>query len=239
MASMQLADNPTGSQIQGREQARRAVPLVVMGASLRYSRRQRQQRLGPIQGLNLALLVHAQHHRFGGRIQIQPNDVAHLVDEQRIGGELEGLNPMRLQPEGAPSAANRALRYPQLGGQQPRTPMARLAWPLIERGRDQLLDSRVIEFAWRPGRGSSSSPSRRCSKNRRRHLPTVCRVTRQRWPPRCCPPLARTRAQCANATPKLARSYVAASTRPTGCTLAWSTSTQQAAVPCSSFLPCR
>ena len=29
-------------------------------------------------------------------------------------------------------------------------------------------------------RGSSSSPSSRCSRNRRRHLPTVCRVTRQR-----------------------------------------------------------
>ena len=79
MAPMQLADDPTGRQIQGRKQARRAVTLVVMGASLRDSRRQRQQRLGPIQGLNLALLVHAQHHRFGGRIQVQPNDVAHLV----------------------------------------------------------------------------------------------------------------------------------------------------------------
>jgi len=57
----------------------------------------------------LALLIDAQHHCFQRRIQIQPDDVADLVDEQRIGRKLEGFLPVRLQAEGAPDAADRRL----------------------------------------------------------------------------------------------------------------------------------
>ncbi len=59
----------------------------------------RQHRLGTLQGLYLALLVHTQHQRMIRRIQIQADDVAHLLDEERIGGELEALGAMRLQAE--------------------------------------------------------------------------------------------------------------------------------------------
>ncbi|OLK97671.1 hypothetical protein IXO812_10420 [Xanthomonas oryzae pv. oryzae] len=38
----------------------------------------RQHRLGTLQGLYLALLVHTQHQRMIGRVQIQADDVAHL-----------------------------------------------------------------------------------------------------------------------------------------------------------------
>jgi hypothetical protein len=47
--------------------------------------------------LDLALFVHAQHHRLEWRIQVQSNDIANLVDEQRIAREFEGLLPMRLK----------------------------------------------------------------------------------------------------------------------------------------------
>src|SRR2546427_7869836 len=43
--------------------------------------------------------------------QIQAHDVAHLVDELRVGRELEGLGAVRLQPEGAPDAADRTLAH--------------------------------------------------------------------------------------------------------------------------------
>ena len=52
-----------------------------------------QSRLRAIQGLNMALFVHAQHQSPIGRVQIQPDDVAHLLNEQRIG---EGLAPTAL-----------------------------------------------------------------------------------------------------------------------------------------------
>jgi hypothetical protein len=38
----------------------------------------------------------------------------------------------------------------------------------------------AVTVAGRPGRGSSTSPSRRCSTNRDRHLPTVGRLTPSR-----------------------------------------------------------
>jgi hypothetical protein len=32
------------------------------------------------------------------RVDIEPNEVADLLDEARVVGELEGLHPVRLQP---------------------------------------------------------------------------------------------------------------------------------------------
>ena len=84
------------------------------GCSLRRSRAHRQRRLGAIERLNLRLLVHAQDHRVVGRVEVQPDDVAHLLDEERIGGQLEGLRQMRLDPEEGEPALY--LKLPQFRG---------------------------------------------------------------------------------------------------------------------------
>jgi hypothetical protein len=60
--------------------------------------------------LDLALFIHAQHHRVERWIGVKADDVAHLVNEQRIGGELECLFAMRLQPKGLSDAHYRRLR---------------------------------------------------------------------------------------------------------------------------------
>jgi hypothetical protein len=39
----------------------------------------REHRRGAFQGLQLRLLVHAEHHRALGRMQIEPDDVADLA----------------------------------------------------------------------------------------------------------------------------------------------------------------
>ena len=72
--------------IERREQRGGAVPHVIMGATLGLPRTHRQQWLRAIQGLHLRLLVHAQDDCPLRRVEIQPNDVTHLVDELRIGG---------------------------------------------------------------------------------------------------------------------------------------------------------
>lgn len=59
----------------------------------------RQYRPGALQGLYLTLLAHARHQRIIRRVEIQTDDVAHLLDEERIGGELEALGAMRLRVE--------------------------------------------------------------------------------------------------------------------------------------------
>jgi hypothetical protein len=60
-----------------------------VGASLRQARSQGQDGLGPIEGLDLALLVDTEHHRLVGRVHVKPDDIDDLLRELRIVGELE------------------------------------------------------------------------------------------------------------------------------------------------------
>ncbi len=92
----------TIEHVQSCEQVRRAVAHIVMGALLGLAEADRQQRLGPVQRLDLGLLVKAQHHSALGRVQVQANDIDHLGGELRVGGRLERSLPMRFQPMLAP-----------------------------------------------------------------------------------------------------------------------------------------
>ena len=102
------ADDLAVEHVECGEQRRRAVPLVVVrhgpGAALLHG----QTRLGAVERLNLALLVDRQDDGVGRRIDIKPDDVAQLVDELGIVGELELADPMRLEPVRAPDALDRA-----------------------------------------------------------------------------------------------------------------------------------
>ena len=99
VALVATADDPAGGDVQGGEQRGRAVALVVMAASLDLPRSHRQQRLGAVERLDLRLFIDAQHQGMVGRVEVEPDDVAHLVDKQRIAGQLEGFEAVRLQPE--------------------------------------------------------------------------------------------------------------------------------------------
>ena len=81
--------------------------LVIMRAPFRHPRPQRQERLGPVQRLDLRLLVDAQDHGALRRMEIQPDDIPHLLDEKRVARQLEGLDPMRLEGERPPDATDR------------------------------------------------------------------------------------------------------------------------------------
>jgi hypothetical protein len=71
-----LAIHLAGAHVQGGEQVRRAMPDVVVGAFLGRVERDRQQRLGPVQRLDLGLLVDRKDHGATGRVEIEPDDVA-------------------------------------------------------------------------------------------------------------------------------------------------------------------
>ena len=85
------------------EQCRRAVPLVVVGHGSRATLLQRQSGLSAFQRLYLALFIKPQDDGVGGRIDIEPDDVAQFVDKARVVGKLELTNPVRLEPR-KPSA---------------------------------------------------------------------------------------------------------------------------------------
>jgi hypothetical protein len=87
-----------GRDLQRGEQRGGAAPNVVVGLLLRDPRPNGQDRRGPVQRLDLALLIDAQHDRRLGRVEVEPDDVADLGPQFRVGGELERLRPPRLQP---------------------------------------------------------------------------------------------------------------------------------------------
>ena len=62
------ADDLALDDVEGGEQGGRAMPLVVMGHRAGAPLLHRQARLGPIQGLNLALLIDRQDDGMIGRI---------------------------------------------------------------------------------------------------------------------------------------------------------------------------
>ena len=66
-----LPDHPSVQDVQGREQGSSSMPLVVMGHGPAAPFLHGQAGLGTLEGLDLALLVHTQHHSLVGRIEVR------------------------------------------------------------------------------------------------------------------------------------------------------------------------
>ena len=98
MALHVVADDRSVEDVHGREQGGRPVPLAIMGHGSGAAPLHRQARLGAVERLDLALLVDGKHDGVRRGIDIEPDDVAQLVDELGIRGELELPDPVRLNP---------------------------------------------------------------------------------------------------------------------------------------------
>jgi len=83
-----FADDGSGLYVEGGKQRGRPVPLVVMGVPFDLPGSHREQRLGAIQRLDLRFLIDAEHQRVVWRVEIEADDVAHLVNEERICRQL-------------------------------------------------------------------------------------------------------------------------------------------------------
>ena len=94
-----------------------------MRARRRMAGDQRQRLLGALQRLDLALLINRQDHGVVGWIDIQPDYVAHLVDEGGIARDLETLDQMRLQPMLVPDLLDAGLAQANRPGQAARAPV--------------------------------------------------------------------------------------------------------------------
>jgi hypothetical protein len=147
-----------------------------VGPALGHARHQRQDRRRPIGRLDPGLLVDAEDDRGLGRGQVEPDDVPDLVDELRVGGELEVLGAMGLNPKArqirliavwfrpVASAIERVDQWVAFGGCSSRVFTITLS-----------TSGSVILRGW-PGLGSSWRPSRPRAAKRPRQCPTVCVV---------------------------------------------------------------
>ena len=85
VAPIALADDPSGRNVEGREQGCGAVPCVVVAPSGRLAGTHRQHRLAAVQRLDLGFLVDTQNDGVLRRRDIKANDIAHFGHEVRIG----------------------------------------------------------------------------------------------------------------------------------------------------------
>src|SRR5512132_3441273 len=129
----------------------RAVTGIIVGAALGLPGAPWQQGLGAVQSLDLTLLVHAQHKGVLGWGHVEPDDVAHLLPDERLARELEDLDPVRLQSEGFPDAVDCRRRVTHRLGHRAQRPMRRIRWSRFQRQTDRLGNLVIADLPRRSG----------------------------------------------------------------------------------------
>src|ERR1035437_3766640 len=104
MPRLALGNDLPGGDVEGGEQGGGTVPFVVVRLPFRQAGPERKNRLGAIQRLDLALLIHTEHNRLVGWMQVETNDVTDFGDKLRIGAEFERFHPMGLEVMFLPDA---------------------------------------------------------------------------------------------------------------------------------------
>src|SRR3989441_5571675 len=149
VTTVMLGDDLATLHVERGKQRRGTAPYVVMRPPFDLAGLQRQDRLRAIQRLNLGLLVHAQHDRAIRRIQVEPDDVPHLLDQERVRRQLETLAAVRAQAKGPPNPRDTAAAEADPLRQRPRAPVCGVARRALERQRHRLLHGRVADLARR------------------------------------------------------------------------------------------
>ena len=123
VAAKALTNDFALQDFQGREQASRAVALVVVGHRPQAALLHGQSRLRAIQRLNLGLFIHTQHQGLVRGIQIQAHHIGQLLHKARIARQLEALGAVRLQVVAAPDRADRGFAHALRLRHLPATPL--------------------------------------------------------------------------------------------------------------------
>nr|CUV26411.1 protein of unknown function [Ralstonia solanacearum]CUV36738.1 protein of unknown function [Ralstonia solanacearum]CUV41950.1 protein of unknown function [Ralstonia solanacearum]CUV62987.1 protein of unknown function [Ralstonia solanacearum] len=139
-----LRNHFAGGGIERCKQRCCAMANVIVRDALDVTKPHRQQRLRTLQCLALALLIDTQHKCVGRRAQVQPDDVADLLDEERVVGQLEAFCPMGLHTEQGEIAGNGALRYARLLCRCTHTPMRRTSRRFTQNLAEQLRNSLIV-----------------------------------------------------------------------------------------------
>jgi hypothetical protein len=145
-----------------REQGRGAVALVVVGRGswCRRGSFHGQTGLGTIEGLDLALFIHAEDQRLVRRIEIEPDHVFHFGGEVLVAQDLERVEEMRLQSVRMPDALDAAVGEARRLRHAAHAPVGRMRRLLVQRHVHDLLDllgRQWFDARW-PGRVLAARP---------------------------------------------------------------------------------
>ena len=118
-------DRPV-EHVQGGKQSGRSIAFIVVGHGAETPLLHGQSRLGSVERLDRAFFIDGQDDGVGGRINVEPNDIAQLTDEVGIVRELELAVAVRLQAVATPDAPDRAFTDANRHGHHQGRPMGRL-----------------------------------------------------------------------------------------------------------------
>ena len=138
-----------GGNVESGEQGGRAVAGVVVRTPFHLPGSHRQKRLLPVESLDLRLLVDTQDDGVLRWVQVETDDIAHFLDEERVGRDLERLDPMRLEREGLPDAANRSRRHADPLSHRSAAPVAGVAGHGLQGMADHFLDLLIADRSGR------------------------------------------------------------------------------------------
>jgi len=99
VTALALRQRFAGGHIEDGERGRSAVVYGIVRHRLDVVEPHQQQRLDAPKCLDLTLFIHAQHHGIIGRVEAEPDDVVHLLLEERVVGEIEVASAVRLHAE--------------------------------------------------------------------------------------------------------------------------------------------
>jgi hypothetical protein len=112
MSRFALREHWAGQHVQSREQCCRPVSLVVMGHAFDIAKTQRSS--GWVRSNACTWLfssTHSTNALSGGfRIRVEPDHIAQLLDEERIGRQLETFAAMRRYPKQLQISMHTGLR---------------------------------------------------------------------------------------------------------------------------------
>src|SRR5207302_5222851 len=122
VARVALSDHLSLQDFQGSEQGGGSVAFIVMSHGSAPALFQGRARLRAVEGLNLALFVHAEHEPLLRWIQIETYNVGQLLQKLWISRQLECFAPVRPEIVTAPDVADGGLADALLGGHGSTTP---------------------------------------------------------------------------------------------------------------------
>ncbi len=102
MPLVALPEDPPLDHLQRSDQVRGTVASIVVGLALGNARSEGKDRRGSVERLDLGPLVHAQHERMLGRIEVEGHDVPKFLLEVAVGAELVVGAPMGLEATDPP-----------------------------------------------------------------------------------------------------------------------------------------
>jgi hypothetical protein len=162
-----LPDDSPLHDVHSGKQVGAAVPTVVVGLSLGHPGSEEKYRLGPVEALDLSLLVNAEHEGVLGGIEVEADHDPQLLLKVAIVAPLVVFESVGLQSSGLPDARHGVGTNPVLGRHQADRPLGRVVRLGVEGIVDDRPDLRVRQRGRPPGRGSSCSmPARRKRRNR-------------------------------------------------------------------------